>query len=170
MKLTTEFIELQDFVEDNTPPYPTKFKKLFIKPISKNLSAELIWNMKTNTITITLLVKHNNNKQYSRKIIYKNKIHTILEFTDPLHRLYSMTDQEISIQLPDDLFDQLLLSDYPYTKKEFDTMIHLSMSIILQREEYEKCNTLIDYRRDFYKINNWKYKKLDPNIFDISDK
>lgn len=159
MRLTSEFIELQGFTKQETI---SPHKTIFHKPLSPSYHTQMLWNSKSNYITITLHIINDDNTCISN-IIFKKKIKSILDLTEPLHTLYKNTNHECSIILPDDLYEQFIQSNYPYKRKEFELMTDIIISILLQKEQYENCITLIEYRKMYYKEKKWSYKEINPD-------
>lgn len=168
MKLSKEHIILQNFKETKKPPYPTKCKALLINNITKYNNITIIFNFCTNFTEIYNNFENDDN--IVNATLYKGKIKSLIDFL----LLYKKINQVIKLNTPEyqnkiiiptNIYEQFISNDYKYSKKEFEYTIDLVLLSILSQEQYEKCPTLIEHRKNYFKSRKWKYYDIHPEKF-----
>jgi len=168
MKLSKEHIKLQNFKESKQNPYPTKCKILLKKTISKENHITIVFNHCNNYMEIINHFELNDN--YVNALLYKGKINSLINFLliyKKINEIIKLNTPEYQnkIVIPLNIYDDFISSDYKYTKKEFEFTIDLVLLSLLSQELYEKCQPLIDFRKNYFKSRKWKYYDIHPDKF-----
>lgn len=162
MKLTKDFIELQDFeLIAHTPPHIFVF---FMRSINEYNT--VTWDKHNNTVTVLLTNEEYEENPRHNETIFKNII-TIFDFIKLLIVADKLTNKRIV--LPDDFVQQFMKSKYKYNEKEFEDMCEASMIMLLAHENYEQCSLFLEFRKNYMIKRKWIYKDmLEVNFRDYS--
>jgi hypothetical protein len=159
MKLTKELIELQGFVHKET----RDGSFIFEIDTNENLH-ELVWEPKTNNVLIFRFEDDPDDDDMLLEIeVFNGPIKLFIQFLSFLRQAEDITGKSIS--LPIDFIEKFKASRYPYSKEEFDEMSEVGLFMLLAKEEYEKINSFIEYRKRYYQRKKWEYSELSPDLF-----
>ncbi len=160
MKLTKELIELQGF------RYETEVEKqLHVFTIRKEEAFyELFWDEDDNTICLKKSFDDEDSGEEVEEEMYDGPMPNLIQFLRMLIHYKELTGGGIS--LPKDILNMFMSDAYDdYTNAEFDEMCDMILLTLLAKEEYERCQEFLDYRRSFYAKNNWEYKDMPQDSF-----
>jgi hypothetical protein len=155
MNLTKDFIELQGFRFETTTP-----EGLQIFTIRNE---DRIYDLMVNTEDETLTLDKYENHEDDPECIYDGKILNIIQFCSLLQQNEDITDKRIS--LPNNFVEDFMKGDYNYSQNDFEGMCDLALLMLLAKEEYEKCNPFLEFRKHYYSKKEWTYKDMDENKF-----
>jgi len=160
MKLTKELIELQGFkyeteVEDRSHAFTIRKEDAFY---------ELIWDEDDNTICLQKYSEDEDSGEDLEESMYEGPMPNLIQFLRMLIHYKELTDGGIT--LPKDILDTFMSDGYDdYTNAEFDEMCEMLLLTLLAKEEYERCQEFLDYRKSFYAKKNWEYKDMPQDSF-----
>jgi hypothetical protein len=159
MKLTKELIELQGFSYNRTRERCHAFVI-----INGTTLYTLCWFKDDSNICLEKHFYADGAFEEEVENMYDGPMPNLIQFLRMLIHYKELTDGKIT--LPNDIVDMFMLDDYDdYTNAEFDDMCEMILLSLLAKEDYEKCQEFLDYRKSYYAKNNWEYKDMPEDSF-----
>lgn len=161
MKLTKEFILLQGFKFQQT--HDGCIHVFSHHNQITNDIYELVWDEEENNMYIAKYDDKSEDDNAEPIDIYDDKIYTCFNLVKILVHHKEITNKQVSFH--NEFVEDFMASNYPYNEMEFNEMCDASLLILLAKEEYEKCQPFLQFRKDYINKRGWEYKEMENTKF-----
>jgi len=164
MKVTIEYIQLQGF---EFLCYDDEGGLVFITE-KDDIIYEAVIDEKNDYFTLSKFVTMDDdicddNDMVLDTLYYEDQIPDVLIFYRLLHYHNEITNKSVSF--PVDFVDRFMMDDTLYDMMDFDELCKLCLVLILAKEDYERCPSFLEFRKEYFKKRGWEYKEIDKKYF-----
>lgn len=163
MKLTKEFIELQGYIlkECHVGQYHCFY---YHNDLTNNLFI-IIWDEQNCGINIT---KNNlNQDDKERTTIYQGDINHSITFMYLMLLCEETPYNGIIFDI--EFINNFTKIKYPYEELEFYLICDSVLSTVIALEMYEKCESIIKFRKNYINNKGWNYIDINETILNHSN-
>lgn len=154
MKLTKEFIEQQGFklevVVDTVNAFTIN---------NDDNHFQLFFDTNNNYLKLLKYVDDDNDE-----ILFADTMPNVIQFCHLIVHYREITNGSVSFT--EKMVDDFFTNNYDdYTIQEFDGMCDVVLILILAKEDYERCEPFLQFRKEQYDKHEWEYKDMPKNAF-----
>lgn len=162
-RLTKEFIEQQGYTLKQI--HDVHIHTFYYHNDLTNNLFIIIWDEQYSNIHIS---KNNLNQDYiEQTIIYQGVITRDITFMYLM--LLCQETPYNGVILDTEFINNFTKIDYAYKENEFFLICDSVLATAIANEMYEKCNTIIKFRKNYSKRKGWKYVEINDSILNYND-